>query len=396
MENTLFNAVFFRPFLRLGRDIQFQRYAQAPSEKGLVWLFLKMKTPATKEIMSDVAYVTGQFVIYEEKSSFAGTIMPVQGVFLRHLGQLTLFGNSPDATVQLLYKKPTSSHVNGSTINTTRPLPKQESNRLTSRHKSREKNDFSFGIPKIHQPEDYEALNISPPRYSFVTRFRSSDTFSDQCLSVIKLQLKNESSSIHKRKVAATSKESKVGDSETYEDMLRSMQFTGTLASENCGLYLSLQVSFEKKNLDKFFSKASHYAILMTVVSMAEIYFVLRQLQASSTQATAAKVSLLTIGQQAILDSYLCLAHLTVGIIAQVHSLYLRTGISHSLLCRMYSPRSRLSPLSNSSFFLFSKCDIYWLYGKRGVLRASRRDGLYYVENSPHYILDFIYHYCLD
>ncbi|CCI43701.1 unnamed protein product [Albugo candida] len=311
------NSTDIIPFLRLGRDIQFQRYAQAPSEKGLVWLFLKMKTPATKEIMSDVAYVTGQFVIYEEKSSFAGTIMPVQGVFLRHLGQLTLFGNSPDATVQLLYKKPTSSHVNGSAINTTRPLSKQESNRLTSRHKSREKNDFSFGIPKIHQPEDYEALNISPPRYSFVTRFRSSDTFSDQCLSVIKLQLKNESSSIYKRKVAATSKETKVGDSETYEDMLRSMQFTGTLASENCGLYLSLQVSFEKKNLDKFFSKASHYAILMTVVSMAEIYFVLRQLQASSTQATAAKVSLLTIGQQAILDSYLCLAHLTVGIIAQ-------------------------------------------------------------------------------
>nr|CCA18796.1 conserved hypothetical protein [Albugo laibachii Nc14] len=316
-NSTDIMLVMKRPFLRLDRDTQFQRYAQPPSEKGLVWLFLKMKTPATKEIMSDVAYVTGQFVIYEEKSSFAGTIMPVQGVFLRHLGQLTLFGNSPDATVQLVYKKPVNYHGNGSAINSTQPLSNKGSNDLTAAHKSRYKNDFSFGIPKIHQPEDYEALNISPPRYSFVTRFRSSDTFSDQCLSVIKLQLHNDTSLTHKKKVAATSKQHKNGDAETYEDMLRSMQFYGTLASENCGLYLSLKVSFEKKNLDKFFSKASHYAILMTLVSMAEIYFVLRQLQASSTQATATKVSLLTIGQQAILDSYLCLAHLTVGIIAQ-------------------------------------------------------------------------------
>lgn len=42
-----------------------------------------------------------------------------------------------------------------------------------------------------------------------------------------------------------------------------------------------------------------------------------RQMEASSTQALASKVSLLTIGQQAVLDGYLCLLHLTVGIMVE-------------------------------------------------------------------------------
>ncbi len=39
----------------------------------------------------------------------------------------------------------------------------------------------------------------------------------------------------------------------------------------------------------------------------------LRQMEATSTQALMSKVSLLTIGQQAILDAYLCMLHLTTG-----------------------------------------------------------------------------------
>ena len=36
-------------------------------------------------------------------------------------------------------------------------------------------------------------------------------------------------------------------------------------------------------------------------------------MECTSTQATASKVSLLMLGQQAVIDAYLCLLHLTTG-----------------------------------------------------------------------------------
>jgi hypothetical protein len=48
------------------------------------------------------------------------------------------------------------------------------------------------------------------------------------------------------------------------------------------------------------------------------VLLLLKQLQHSNTQAAAAKLSIITVGQQAVLDSYTCLLHLTGGIVLQV------------------------------------------------------------------------------
>ena len=45
----------------------------------------------------------------------------------------------------------------------------------------------------------------------------------------------------------------------------------------------------------------------------AQVVLLIRQMEATATQAAVAKVSLLTVGQQAIMDAYLCLLHLTTG-----------------------------------------------------------------------------------
>ena len=50
-----------------------------------------------------------------------------------------------------------------------------------------------------------------------------------------------------------------------------------------------------------------------THLCAAQILLLIRQMEATSTQALAAKVSAITIGQQAIIDAYMCLAHLTAG-----------------------------------------------------------------------------------
>lgn len=316
--------------MKVDREIQLQQYTQ-PVEAGHTWLFLKMKVPASKELKKDVAYVTGQLVIYEEQASLAATILPVQGVFLRKLGKLTLFGNSPDASVQLLYRKNkgdtnattvSPSAISDSSLDTDLEFLEEAPPALVSGQATLDPRldilNFGVidGVPVLENKDDYVAVDVSPPRYAYASRFRSSDSFSDQCVSIVEMSLVNGTTSdLHGKEDEGDDEE--FGD-EQLAKALRNMRLSGTLASVNCGLYLKIDTTFQEENLNVFFSKASRYAVLMTLIAMGEIYFLLRQLQISNTQATAAKVSLLTIGQQAIVDSYLCLGHLTIGIVAQV------------------------------------------------------------------------------
>lgn len=312
-------------------------------EAGHTWLFLKMKQPASKELKKDVAYVTGQLVIYEEQASLAATILPVQGVFLRKMGKLTLFGNSPDSSVQLLYRKTKSgSGTTNATVNTLPAIrvnakvdEENESSMDDGEENEAEDVDGQLnkqpitsrtdllnlgvldGVPVVENLDDYESIDVSPPRYSYISRFRSSDSFSDQCVSIVEMSLMNDTTGqLHGQQAEDADEDEDAV--EVLERNMRHMKLKGTLASVNCGLYLTIDASFQEENLNMFFAKASRYAVIMTFIAMGEIYFLLRQLQISSTQATAAKVSLLTIGQQAIVDSYLCLGHLTIGIVAQV------------------------------------------------------------------------------
>ncbi|OEL30330.1 hypothetical protein BAE44_0008654 [Dichanthelium oligosanthes] len=62
----------------------------------------------------------------------------------------------------------------------------------------------------------------------------------------------------------------------------------------------------------------SHVAILsFQLISFLQVLLLIRQMEHSNTQSGAAKVSILMIGQQAIMDAYLCLLHLTAGILVE-------------------------------------------------------------------------------
>ena len=45
----------------------------------------------------------------------------------------------------------------------------------------------------------------------------------------------------------------------------------------------------------------------------SQVLLLLRQMECTGSQAAASKVSLLMLGQQAVIDAYLCLLHLTTG-----------------------------------------------------------------------------------
>jgi len=65
----------------------------------------------------------------------------------------------------------------------------------------------------------------------------------------------------------------------------------------------------------RFGMKSKTYALLATACALAQIAALMRQMRSSGTYAAAASVSSLTIGMQGILDGYLCIVHLIVGIV---------------------------------------------------------------------------------
>ncbi|CAK9197174.1 unnamed protein product [Sphagnum jensenii] len=78
-----------------------------------------------------------------------------------------------------------------------------------------------------------------------------------------------------------------------------------------------LVVNATSVNVSVYYNKAVNYTLMVTFISFLQVLFLIRQMEHSNTQSGAAKVSLLMVGQQAIMDAYLCLLHLTAGILVE-------------------------------------------------------------------------------
>lgn len=70
-------------------------------------------------------------------------------------------------------------------------------------------------------------------------------------------------------------------------------------------------------NVEVYYNKAVNYTLMVTFISFLQVLLLIRQMEHSNTQSGAAKVSILMIGHQAIMDAYLCLLHLTAGILVE-------------------------------------------------------------------------------
>lgn len=93
------------------------------------------------------------------------------------------------------------------------------------------------------------------------------------------------------------------------------MDVKGIMHSPNCDTVLVAEVS--SIQFDTYYRKATNYVIMVTFVTCIQILLLIKQMEATNTQSAIAKVSLLTIGAQAVMDSYLCLIHLTAGIVIE-------------------------------------------------------------------------------
>ncbi|XP_020229382.1 transmembrane E3 ubiquitin-protein ligase FLY1 isoform X2 [Cajanus cajan] len=138
-------------------------------------------------------------------------------------------------------------------------------------------------------------------------------------------------------------------------------------ADDDGDCFSPLLLNATSVKIEVYYNKAVNYTLMVTFVSFLQVLLLIRQMEHSSTQSGAAKVSILMIGQQAIMDAYLCLLHLTAGILVD--------GILLGGILFMYEFHNYLRPIL---LLIYS----FWIPQIiTNVIRDSRKP------LHPHYIL---------
>ncbi|KAF9959133.1 hypothetical protein BGZ72_010262 [Mortierella alpina] len=84
--------------------------------------------------------------------------------------------------------------------------------------------------------------------------------------------------------------------------------------SPNCRLALGVKNSVGMKR-EKLYAKAVNYAGLAGSLAFFQVFLLVRQMEYTPTPSSVSKVSYWTIAIQVFIDSYLCMLHLTTGVL---------------------------------------------------------------------------------
>ncbi|CAO3671160.1 unnamed protein product [Umbelopsis vinacea] len=86
--------------------------------------------------------------------------------------------------------------------------------------------------------------------------------------------------------------------------------------SANCGIVLEMDDSHGIK-IEKYYKKAISYATLASILTFIQIFLLIHQMEYTPTPSSVSNVSYWTIAMQSTMDGYLCLIHLTTGVVVQ-------------------------------------------------------------------------------
>ncbi|KAF9996823.1 hypothetical protein BGZ65_007599, partial [Modicella reniformis] len=84
--------------------------------------------------------------------------------------------------------------------------------------------------------------------------------------------------------------------------------------SPNCRLTLVVK-NAEGMKREKFYSKAVNYAGMAGTLAFIQVFLLVRQMEYTPTPSSVSKVSYWSIALQVFIDSYLCMLHLTTGVL---------------------------------------------------------------------------------
>ncbi|XP_027903547.1 transmembrane E3 ubiquitin-protein ligase FLY2-like [Vigna unguiculata] len=164
-----------------------------------------------------------------------------------------------------------------------------------------------------------------------------------------------------------------------------SFQLVGLMESpsvdDDGDCFSPLQLNATSINIEVYYNKAVNYTLMVTFISFLQVLLLIRQMEHSNTQSGAAKVSILTIGQQAIVDAYLCLIHLTAGILVCLKILVSLEYIIAFEACLMNNccyllptchAESLFNAFATAAFFKFVVFSIFEMRYLLAIWKASR------------------------
>ncbi|KAI8142937.1 hypothetical protein BJV82DRAFT_515843 [Fennellomyces sp. T-0311] len=94
------------------------------------------------------------------------------------------------------------------------------------------------------------------------------------------------------------------------------LKMASILYSPNCGLKLTIEDSLGAK-IERFYSKAVSYASMASVLAIVQIFALIHQMEYTPTPSSVSNVSYWTVAMQSMMDGYLCLLHLTTGVVVE-------------------------------------------------------------------------------
>lgn len=83
--------------------------------------------------------------------------------------------------------------------------------------------------------------------------------------------------------------------------------------SPNCGILLESRSSVGEK-IERFWIRAGHAAQVAGILTLIEIWLLMRQMNDTNTPSTVSKLSFWTIGLMSLVDGYLCMGYLAAAI----------------------------------------------------------------------------------
>ena len=123
---------------------------------------------------------------------------------------------------------------------------------------------------------------------------------------------------------------------EAYYEPVRYLPLFGHIVSPNCNFSLNVSAVRESWNGRALEGKASGYALMATLSSLAMIVVTTYQLVVSSSQSAAFRISLLTIGAQAVTDCWLSFVYTVAGMLDEnIFSSFASAAFLHLVLFAM-------------------------------------------------------------
>ncbi|CAO3608837.1 unnamed protein product [Cunninghamella blakesleeana] len=250
---------------------------------------LNIKSIKTKS--DHINYIEGHLRLKDEEKSNSGALLLAEGFHFLNNGSIYLIG-VPDGKSRdmkdVLHMLPTKEYL-------------EETQTLITEHIEKKINEIEeLGL---HDSQFWEDVDDHPISVNF------------GCMMEIFAQLSPIPKNIKMSQIIEYEKELE-NPQGISTIQLPPMEISSIAYSPDCALQLSMK-KFKGLKIEEYFVKATNYATMATIIAISQIFLLIHQMEFTPTPSSVSNVSYWTIAMQSMMDGYICLLHLTTGVVME-------------------------------------------------------------------------------